>query len=139
MIIFSDYNHYLCVCVCVCVPQFEKFLSLQNYLMLKFCMGNLSYNSICTKFARKIIVRFIIEKSRARSACLHGGVWEKLCCIRGRLPCIQRDMAGKYREELKYDRELENLCDRYAVATKRRGVVIGHLLRKLSRVTRCSL
>ena len=31
----------------------------------------------------------------------------------------------------------ENSCDRYTVAVKRSGVVIGHLLQKLSRV--CSL
>ena len=40
-------------------------------------------------------------------------------------------------EELECDREPENSCDRYTVAVKRSGVVIGHLPRKISRV--CSL
>ena len=40
-------------------------------------------------------------------------------------------------EELECDREPENSSDQYAVAVKRSTVVIGHLLRKLSRV--CSL
>ena len=40
-------------------------------------------------------------------------------------------------DELECDREPENSCDRYAVCVKRSGVIIDHLLRKLSSV--CSL
>ena len=67
-------------------------------------------------------------------AC-HVGVQKGL--LYSRLPRIQRDMAAAIGEELECDREPGNSCDRYAVAVKRSGVVIGHLPRKVSRV--CSL
>ena len=65
-------------------------------------------------------------------AFAHGGVRKRL--LYSRLPRMQRDVVGSYGRGAG---ELENSCDRYAVAVKRSGVVIGHLPRKLSRV--CSL
>ena len=37
-------------------------------------------------------------------------------------------------ESLVCERESENASNRYAVATKKEGTIIGHLLRKVSRV-----
>ena len=58
------------------------------------------------------------------------------CCI-GRYHVYKETWQAAIGEKLECDREPENSCDRYAVAVKRSGVVIGHLPRKLSRV--CSL
>ena len=58
------------------------------------------------------------------------------CCIHGYH--VYKEMwRATIGEELECDRQPENSSDRYAVAVKRSGVVIGHLPRKLSRV--CSL
>ena len=58
------------------------------------------------------------------------------CCIRG-YHVYKETWRVVIGEELECDREPGNSCDRYAVAVKRSGVVIGHLPRKVSRV--CSL
>ena len=58
------------------------------------------------------------------------------CCIRG-YHVYKETWRAAIGEELECDREPGNSCDRYAVAVKRSGVVIGHLPRKVSRV--CSL
>ena len=58
------------------------------------------------------------------------------CYIRGN-HLYKETWRAAIGEELECDRELGNSCDRYAVAVKRSGVVIGHLPRKVSRV--CSL
>ena len=58
-------------------------------------------------------------------------VFGRDCCIRSYHVCKEIWWAAMG-EELECDREPENSCYRYAVAW--RGVVIGHLPRKLSRV-----
>ena len=51
---------------------------------------------------------------------------ERACCIRGYH--IYKDIwEAVVGEELTCERETENTHDRYAVAVKRRGTVIGHL------------
>ena len=43
-------------------------------------------------------------------------------------------MGGKFGEMLTCEREPDNASDRYAVAVKKGGTVVGHLPRKLTRV-----
>lgn len=62
--------------------------------------------------------------------------YEKECCIRGyHVYCSI--WAAAVGEELVCEREARNSTDRYAVAVKKDGTIIGHLPRKISRV--CSL
>ena len=55
------------------------------------------------------------------------------CCIRG-YHVYKETWRAAIGEELECDQEPGNSCDRYAVAVKRNGVVIGHLPRKISLV-----
>ena len=108
--------------------------------MLKFRTEKFSYNFICTKnfqdeiSALQNVLYVILERSRARSACMEEFGID--CCIRG-YHVYKEIWRAAIGEELECDREPENSCDRYAVCVKRSGVVIGHFPRKLSRV--CSL
>ena len=61
---------------------------------------------------------------------------ERVCCIRG-YHVYKEIWEAATGEVLICERELHNSRDRYAVAVKRMGTIIGHLPRKLSRV--CSL
>ena len=63
-------------------------------------------------------------------------VHRRACCVRGyHVYCeIWEAAVG---EVLVCEREPQNTMDRYAVAVKRSGTVIGHLPKKMSRV--CSL
>ena len=62
--------------------------------------------------------------------------YEGACCVRGYH--IYREIwAAAVGEVLVCEREQRNAADRYAVAVKKDGTVIGHLPRKVSRV--CSL
>ena len=112
-----------------------------NFRMLKFHMGKFSYNNGCSKFERakrdfrlNIFLCVILERSRA---CMHAmEEFGRDCCIRG-YHIYKETWRAAIGEELECDREPGNSCDRYAIAVKRSGVVIGHLPRKVSRV--CSL
>ena len=61
---------------------------------------------------------------------------ETTCCVRGYhvYYCIWEAAVG---DQLNCERELDNVKDRYAVAVKKDGAVIGHLPRKISKI--CSL
>ena len=61
---------------------------------------------------------------------------ERVCCIRG-YHVYKEIWEVATGEVLICERELHNVRDRYAVAVKKSGTIIGHLPRKLSRV--CSL
>ena len=61
---------------------------------------------------------------------------ERECCIRG-YHVYREIWEAAVGEVLTCEREAQNENDRYAVAVKKDGVVIGHLPRKVSRV--CSL
>ena len=62
--------------------------------------------------------------------------FQRPCCIRG-YHIYQEVWTAAVGEELICERETHNSHDRYAVAVKRTGVIIGHLPRKLSKL--CSL
>ena len=62
--------------------------------------------------------------------------FERACCIRG-YHVYKEVWEAALGEELACEREPHNVHDRYSVAVKRRGIIIGHLPRKLSRL--CSL
>ena len=62
--------------------------------------------------------------------------FERPCCIRG-YHVYQEVWVAAVGEELVCEREPDNSHDRYAVAVKRTGIIIGHLPRKLSKL--CSL
>ena len=104
-------------------------------------MGKFSYNNGCSKLVRakrdfrlKMFLYVLLERSRA---CMHAmEEFGRDCCIRG-YHVYKETWRAAIGEELECDREPGNSCDRYAVAVKRSGVVIGHLPRKVSRV--CSL
>ena len=66
------------------------------------------------------------------------GVWVRKSLLRSWLPCLSGDLgSAAVGEVIACEREPRNTQDRYAVAVKKDGTVIGHLPRKLSRV--CSL
>ena len=58
--------------------------------------------------------------------------FERPCCIRGYHVCHEIWTAA-VGEELVCEREPDNSHNRYAVAVKRMGIIIGHLPRKLSK------
>ena len=62
--------------------------------------------------------------------------YERACCVRGYHVYLEiwEAVVG---EVLVCEREPRNTADRYAVAVKKDGTIIGHLPRKVSRV--CSL
>ena len=62
--------------------------------------------------------------------------FERACCIRGYHE-YKEVWEAAVGEELVCEREPQNAHDRYAVAVTRRGIIVGHLPRKLSRL--CSL
>ena len=62
--------------------------------------------------------------------------FERVCCISG-YHVYKEIWEAATEEILICERELHNGPDRYAVAIKKSGTIIGHLPRKLSRV--CSL
>ncbi len=62
--------------------------------------------------------------------------YERACCVRG-YHIYQAIWTAAVGEVLACEREPRNTTDRYAVAVKKDGTVIGHLPRKVSRV--CSL
>ena len=59
---------------------------------------------------------------------------ERLCCIHGYHILYKEIWEAAAGEVLMCERETHNDRDRYAVAVKKTGTVIGHLTRKLSRV-----
>ena len=59
--------------------------------------------------------------------------FERPCCIRG-YHIYQEIWMAAVGEELVCEREPHNSHDRYAVAVKRMGIIIGHLPRKLSKL-----
>ena len=61
---------------------------------------------------------------------------ERRCCVRG-YHVYKEVWAAAVGEELVCEREPDNASDRYAVAVKREGTIVGHLPRKITRV--CSL
>lgn len=61
---------------------------------------------------------------------------ERRCCVRG-YHVYKEVWAAAVGEVLICQREPENASDRYAVAVKREGTIVGHLPRKMTRV--CSL
>ena len=61
---------------------------------------------------------------------------ERRCCIRG-YHCYQPIWTAAVGEQFPCIREPFNVMDRYAVAVKKDGIVIGHLPKKVSRI--CSL
>ena len=63
-------------------------------------------------------------------------VYERSCCVRG-YHVYKAIWTASVGEPLICERVPENASDRYAVAVKKEGTIIGHLPRKVSRV--CSL
>ncbi len=61
---------------------------------------------------------------------------ERRCCVRG-YHVYREVWEAAVGEILVCEREPDNVSDRYAVAVKREGTVVGHLPRKISRL--CSL
>ena len=61
---------------------------------------------------------------------------ERACCVRG-YHVYKEIWEAAVGEILVCEREPRNAADRYAVAVKKDGMIIGHLPRKVSRV--CSL
>ena len=93
--------------------------------MLKNFVATMGYENILTPF---------FFTRRRREAGMEE--FERVCCFRG-YHVYKEIWEVATREILICERELHNGRDRYAVAVKKSGTIIGHLPRKLSRV--CSL
>ena len=63
---------------------------------------------------------------------------ERRCCVRG-YHVYREVWAAAVGEVLICERESDNASDRYTVAVKREGTIVGHLPRKMTRVHVCSL
>ena len=72
----------------------------------------------------------------SRSPTVMEELLERRCCVRG-YHIYKEVWAAAVGEVLICEREPDNTLDRYTVAVKRKGTIVGHLPRKITRM--CSL